>query len=456
MAEAPDHQRGKRRRTRSRLGRALSATPRWAKQAGTFLVGAAAVVGAMATIISHLKSSPLPILTVDLGAPEWAAHELTLGSYVAWQQRESSTQGLKALGEDKVAQAPGSRTASIETKSAVVLLVRYTPPMRGVDVTSTQPASTEATTTAKAATTTATGSYETVPTGTSSNTGPSSPTSTIVPARTTPPATTTAPATNTSPDGTVSTTTHTVPGTNFRPSFSAGVLREAGAGLGRTGISRLQRKVQRQEAILRNPELQQSEEVLSACQGLAYGGCAPEATTGAPNENPSTVGSEPSPLGTESSEATGAYGALPKRPTQSQRELLEIAGGARLGRAADANLVPPLMTTGLSEAQRVRVARVLGDAVSFEVHTQGWIGQRLLLTWTMYEKHDGYWNPSPREYLIDHAQTYVVPTASDAEGVLTFWFPIPRQQGDYEVHYFIRAPDSGGTLASGRSQSFRP
>jgi hypothetical protein len=113
------------------------------------------------------------------------------------------------------------------------------------------------------------------------------------------------------------------------------------------------------------------------------------------------------------------------------------------------------MTAGLSDAQRMLVASILGDAVSFEVHTQGWVGQRLWLTWTMYEKQGAYWDPSSREYLIDHAEAYVVPTASDDEGILTFWFPIPRQRGEYQVRYFIRAPRDGAKLASGKTPSFR-
>jgi hypothetical protein len=73
----------------------------------------------------------------------------------------------------------------------------------------------------------------------------------------------------------------------------------------------------------------------------------------------------------------------------------------------------------------------------------------------MYEKQDGYWDPSDHEYLIDHADTYIVPAASNDEGILTFWFPIPRQRGDYKVYYFIRAPSSGEKLASGTTGSFR-
>jgi hypothetical protein len=214
--------------------------------------------------------------------------------------------------------------------------------------------------------------------------------------------------------------------------------------------------VQEQEAILRNTELQPSAKVLRACQGVAYGGCAPEAEIESQEESaittvPAPIPMEPPAVGTVApSEETSS-----EHPTQTQRELLEIAGGARLGPAKDASLIPLLMTAGLSGAQRVQVARVLGDAVSLQVHTRGWIGQRLWLTWTMYEKQDGYWNPSSREYLIDHAEDYVVPTASNDEGILTFWFPIPKQSGDYEIRYSIRAPGSGEKLASGRTSSFR-
>lgn len=79
------------------------------------MVGAAAVAGGVATILQLLEPSPTPILAVDLGPPEWAAHDLTLGSYIAWQRRESSTLGLKALNNGETAQVLGGRTVSAET-----------------------------------------------------------------------------------------------------------------------------------------------------------------------------------------------------------------------------------------------------------------------------------------------------------------------------------------------------
>jgi hypothetical protein len=438
VTETPAHRNrdGGGRGVRSRLSQTLSDMPRWAKQVGTLMVGAAAIAGGVAAILPLLEPSPTPILTVDLGPPEWAAHELTLGSYIAWQRRESSILGLKALGDSGTAQALGGGAVSAEVKPTVVRLARYASSLQEVDATLAQPASAVHTRAAET-NNAAAGEHESGPTGPSPNTESSSSTLTS----------TTAPSitTSTSSTGTVSVTVvkGNAKGAHSAVPLRAGVLHEAGDQLSHTGASRLQRKVQRQEAILHNPKLQPSGEALSTCRGVAYGGCAPEAVIEA---------REPSP-GVESNEAEEAQS---KRPTQGQRELLEIASGARLGRDDDASLIPALMTAGLSDTERDRVASMLGDAVSLEVHTRGWNGQRLWLAWTMYEKQNKYWNPSQHEYLIDHAEAYLVPKASDDKGTLTFWFPIPKQQGDYEVRYFIRAPGSGAELAFGRSHSFRP
>jgi hypothetical protein len=439
---------------RSRLSQVLSNTPRWAKQVGALMVGAAAVAGGVAAILPYVEPSPTPILAVDLGPPEWVVHDRTLGSYIAWQRRESSTLGLKALNDGETAQVLGGGAVGAETAPTVVRLARYASSLHEVDTGSAQPAS-AATRAAETSNATA-GGGESGPTGTSSDTEPSSSTSTPTP--TTP----TSITTSTSATGTVSVTVTTGEGKGVHSAvpLRAGVLHEAGDHLSHTGVSRLQRKVQQQEAILHNPELQPSGEALSTCRGIAYGGCAPEAVIEAQEEKataqaPSSSSSSSS--GTESNEGEGAgEEAPPKRPTQSQRELLEIANGALLGRADDSSQIPALMTAGMSDTERARVASMLGDAVSFEVHTKGWNGQRLWLAWTMYEKQGEYWNPSQHEYLIDHAEAYLVPTATDDKGILTFWFPVPRQQGDYEVRYFIRAPGSGAELAHGKSHSFRP
>lgn len=427
--------------------------PHWAKQVGTLIVGAAAVAGGVAAIVPLLESSPTPILAVNLGPPEWAARDLTLGSYIAWQRRESSTLGLKALDDGETAQVLGGGAVSAETTPTVVSLARYASSLHEVDTSTAQPAS--AVHTRAAGTNNATaGGDESGPTGTSSDTEPSD---TEPSSSTSTPTSTTAISitTSTSATGTVSVTVTVGKGKGVHSAvpLRAGILHEAGDHLSHTGVSRLQRKVQRQEAILHNPELQPSAEALSTCRGVAYGGCTPEAVIEAQEEKATAQAPAPS-RGTESE---GASGETPsKRPTQSQRELLEIASGARLGRADDASLIPALMTAGMSDTERARVASMLGDAVSFKVHTRGWNGQRLWLAWTMYEKQNGYWNPSRHEYLIDHAEAYLVPTASDDEGSLTFWFPVPRQQGEYEVRYFIRAPGSGAELAFGRSHSFQP
>jgi hypothetical protein len=450
------------------LGRTLSEAPLWAKRVGTFLVGAAAVAGGVAGIVPLLesRSSPPPsIQTVNLGPPEWSAHDLTLGGYLAWQQRESGSLGLRALGDDGTAQVLNLGAAGAEVKPTVVRLARYASSLSEVDATSTQPTPVIQALAPEKNTTTTTGGHESGTTGIPSDSGPSSSPADTTPSTTTL-STTTVPSKGTVSTGPISTgptstgptsTGHTSGSeSNSGVSLRTEVLREAKGHLNSTETSRLRQKVQGQEAIIRNPELQQSDKVLRICQGVAYGGCAPEAAIESQHESTITATPEPSPTGGQSGEAARASGESTSRhPTQSQRELLEIAGGARLGSAVDANLIPTLMTAGMSDEQRVRVASVLGDAVSLEVHTRGWIGQQLWLTWTMYEKQDGYWNPSSREYLIDHAEAYVVPTASNDEGILTFWFPIPKQQGDYEVRYFIRAPRSGYKLASGKTHSFR-
>ena len=403
---------------RSRLSQALLNTPRWAKQVGALLVGAAAVAGGVATIISLLESSPTPILAVDLGPPEWVVYDRTLGSYIAWQRRESSTVGLKSLDDSGTAQVLGGGAVSAERTPTVIRLARYASSLHEVDTGSGQPASAAHTRAAETSNATA-GGGESGPTSTSSDTESSS---------TTTPTSTTATSitTSTSPTGTVSVTVRAGEGKGVHAMvpLRTGVLNDAKDHLSHVGVSRLQRKVRRQEAIFHDPALRPGAKDLGACEGVAYGGCTAEARI--------------------------------ERPAQSQRELLEIADGARLGRPDDASLIPALMTAGMSNTERARVASMLGDAVSFKVHTRGWDGQRLWLAWTMYEKQGKHWNPSQHEYLIDHAEAYLVPLASDDEGSLTFWFPIPRQQGDYEVRYFIRAPGSGAQLAFGRSHSFQP
>ncbi len=414
------------------------------------MVGAAAVAGGVAAILPYVEPSPTPILAVALGPPEWAAHDLTLGSYIAWQRRESSTLGLKALKNGETAQVLGGGAVGAELKPTVVSLARYASSLHEVDSTSARAASAAQVRAAEANNTTTAEDPESGSSGTSSDTEPGSSTSTST--------TATPITTSTSPTGTVSVTVVKADGKDAHSAvpLRAGVLHEAQEHLSHIGVSRLQRKVRRQEIILQNPELQPSGEALSTCQGVAYGGCATESVVEAQEQKTTVQKTAPFP-GDESSESGGTgKEAQSKPPTQSQRELLEIASGARLGRADDASLIPALMTAGMSDTERTRVASMLGDAVSFEVHTRGWNGQRLWLAWTMYEKQGEYWNPSRHEYLIDHAEAYLVPTASDDEGILTFWFPVPEQQGDYEVRYFIRAPGTGAELALGRSHSFRP
>ena len=237
------------------------------------MVGAAAVAGGVAAIVPLLESSPTPILAVDLGPPEWAAHDLTLGSYIAWQQRESSTLGLKALGDGETAQVLGGGAVGAETAPTVVRLERYASSLHEVDTSTAQPASAvhaPASGTNNASPET----HESGPAGSSSDTGSSS-SSTSTPTSTT----ATSITTSTSPTGTVSVTVvkGNGQGTHSAVPLRAGILDEAGDRLGHTGASRLQLKVQRQEAILRDPKLQPSSETLSTCQGVAYGGCAPEA-----------------------------------------------------------------------------------------------------------------------------------------------------------------------------------
>jgi hypothetical protein len=463
---ARHRQDGRGRQTRSRLGGTLSRVPLWAKGLGAFAVGAAAVAGGVAEVVPLFRSSPPPILAVELGPPEWSGQNLTLGRYVAWQLRESGSLGLKALGGNEAAQAPSGRAGGTGLAPIAVRLVRYASHLHEVSAGSAQSTSAAQTGAAETSTTTTGGEPDRSGVSSGSEEGPSSTTTTAPaggPSTTTVHPTHTSSTAHTSSTGTGSTGTIAKPPTNPELSLRAGVLREAADNLGRTDVAHLQSKAQRQEEILRNPKLQPSAEVLSACQGVAFGGCAPEATvepTSEPLDEQTTAVGSPPPTGegapgTSTGRTEPSPSSSPQHLSQSERELLEIAGGARLGPAEDASLIPPLTIAGLSSTQRVRVASVLGDVVSFEVHTHGWIGQRLLLTWTMYEKQDGYWDPSDHEYLIDHADTYIVPAASNDEGILTFWFPIPRQRGDYEVRYFIRAPGSGEELATGKTQSFR-
>ena len=447
MTETPSRRRGHREgaRPRGRVRKALSEAPLWVRQASAFIVGAAGVAVAVATIVGLLGSSPPGPLDVKLGRPEWAAHDLTLGGYLAWQQRESANLGLRPSGESAAA-ALGGDAGGSGAKWAVLSLAHYVSAGRE-DEAQLKAASTLDTPRTPGATAT----LEAGEPGTGdTSTGPEPGSSTPKSGSTSPPSTGPGDETNPAEPAGGGTAKSGVKG-----ALSSDVLREAQSHLTSLEKSRLQQKASTQEALIKEAGAGSGATLARECQGAGYGGCSPEAVgesvappptgessyseegTGGPAQGGTTTSSPPSALG------------------QRQRELLEIAGGARLGRATDVDLIPPLMTTGLSSEQRARVSAVLGDAVSFDVHTHGWIGQQLWLTWTMYEKQDGFWNPSSREYLIDHAEAYVVPTAIEDEGILTFWFPIPKQRGDYQVHYFIRAPGSGKKLVAGKSPSFR-
>jgi hypothetical protein len=233
----------------------------------------------------------------------------------------------------------------------------------------------------------------------------------------------------------------------------AGVLGQTEGDLSQAKTTQLRHKVEGQQAALEGLESHGSEPLL-ACQGVGYGGCSLEEQTSSPTGH-KTTGATPSSEGQDPEGAPNGGTKATEELTQSQRELLELAGGARIGPADNASLIPSLVTTGLSEDQRVQVASMVGNVVEFDIRTEGWSGKRLWLTWTMYEKREGYWNPSDHVYLINHAEAYVVPEASDDEGVLTFWFPIPREHGDYRVHYLIRAPGNGHPLKAGQTPSFR-
>jgi hypothetical protein len=405
------------------------------------VVGAAAVAGGVAAIVPLLQSPPPAVLAVRMGSPEWAAQDLTLGSYMAWQQRESGTLGLRAVGGGAAAQVHSGEADHADVEPTGVRLAAYASPPREASASSAQSTSTVEVPTSGTGTTSAGGSTAGA-SGASSGTG-SSPSSTTSPTEL---------PWDRSSSATVPTRTLTGSGSGSAAPLRAEVLRETQGQLDRAEMSRLQRKVHRQEAILHKSGPQPSYTFMSTCQGVGYGGCAPEATAELRIDSAMTGSTGSSPPGRA---PTGVPSPRGGAPLQNHNELLRIADGARLGRTADASLIPPLMTAGLSASQRARVASMLGDAVSFNVHTQGWIGQQLLLTWTMYEKQEGHWNPSSREYLIDHAEAYLVPTASEDEGILTFWFPIPKQPGDYQVRYFIRAPRSGLKLASGKTPSFR-
>ncbi len=465
MTETPTGRRasGRGRRARERFRRRLSETPRWAKRVSTFIVTTAAVVGAVATIIALVKPSPPPpVLGVELGQPEWAAHDLTLGSYLAWQQRESDTLGLRPGGESAAAALDGSATHT-DARQIVLNLARYTALRSGASAQSGASHSTAGSLARGATMTTEENEADAGGTSTAPGSTPSTPNSDGE-TNGAPPST--APNVNSNssepPTGTQSTS-----GSKATGALSSGVLREAQSRLGNVDKSRLEQKASEQEAIIKEAGAGSGPTLMKACQGIGYGGCSPEAGSDESSTSPPTgttspyTSSSPPPSGASEQEERAAKesstAGAPRPPSlgQHQRELLEIAEGARLGSPTNASLIPSLMTAGLSDSERARVAAVLGDAVSFNVHTHGWIGQQLWLTWTMYEKHDGYWNPSSQVYLIDHAEAYLVPSAAEDEGVLTFWFPIPKQRGDYQVHYFIRAPGSGKKLAAGKSKSFR-
>jgi hypothetical protein len=466
MTETPRGRRGHREarrtqarqtRARGRLREALSEAPVWVKQASAFIVGVAGVAVAVATIIGLLRSSPPATLDVKLGRPQWAAHDLTLGSYLAWQQRESATLGLRAGGESAAAEFGGG-TARSEAKSIVLDLARYVSAGPGMEAQVKTPDTT--------ADTPVTPTSDTTPetdkpgtNGTSAGSGPTSSTPKSGSETNTP-----SPSTGTDNEYNSPEPAGGNAGKSEAKAGSLGsqALQEARSRLNSADTSRLEQKASEQEAIIKEAGVGSGPELTRMCQGAGYGGCSPEAAGESTTSPP--IGATPPPTGASPPGEEKAGSAPPGESTtsapssglgQRQRELLEIAEGARLGRATNVDLIPPLMTAGLSAAQRARVAAVLGDAVSFDVHTHGWIGQQLWLTWTMYEKQDGYWNPSSRVYLIDHAEAYLVPAATEDEGVLTFWFPIPKQRGDYQVRYFIRAPGTGKKLVEGKSPSFR-
>jgi hypothetical protein len=425
------------------------------------VVGAAAVAGGVATIVSLLESRPAAVLSVHMGPPEWAEQSVTLGSYLAWQHRESRELGLRALDGAASAMVNSGAATHAEAKPTGIRLASYTAPLHELGTTSgqsTTPIHVHVFIPEKNTRASSAGS-ETGVSNTSSGTETGSSFTPIAP--TGPGAGSSTESSETASGGAPVGSSHGSP-----PSLLAGALREAAGHLSHAARSHLENRVKGQEEVLANSRLQPSPKVVRACTGVGYGGCSPaDPAVEVPVEGPKEgaegpkEGVEGATEGTETTTTHTTFTSTNEHltqapPGQSQRELVELADSARRGSAVDASLVPPMLTAGLSPSQRARIVSVLGDAVSFDLHTRGWVGQQLWLTWTMYEKREGHWNPSSQQYLIDHAEAYLVPAAVDDEGILTFWFPIPRQPGEYQVRYFIRAPGGRRKLAAGKTHTF--
>jgi hypothetical protein len=399
------------RRSRSRLRGALSQAPRWAKQLGAAAVGAAAVAGGVVAVLSYEEHETA--LSVHIGPPEWVERNVTLGSFRAWQNEESRELRPRVL--DGAASAPmeSGPAAEAEVKPGTIRLASDS----GASSAESGSSGVE------------TGSPLT---STTSETGESS----------------------TEPSETI--TGSAAPaggGPDAQRSLLAQTLGESAGRLNTAERARLEKRVKGQEEVLADTKLQASGNAVRTCSGVGYGGCSPADPA---VEVPVVI---EGPHGTGSTATQGTFTSTNESltqapPGQSKQELIELADNTRQGRATDANLVPPMLTAGLSPFQRAHVVSMLGDAVALELHTKGWVNQQLWLTWTMYEKHEGQWNPSSREYLIDQPDAYLVPKAADDEDLLTFWFPIPREPGEYQVRYFIRAPGGKRKLATGKTHVF--
>ncbi len=400
-----------------RFGRALSGVPRWAKQVGAFAVGAATILGVVLQIDPFGGSSPTPVLNVHMERPEWAEQNVTLGSYLAFEHREAWRQGLMPQAGNASTTVSTGAAAHGDALLAGMRLAAYTRAPYEAAADSARPTATagELRQSPPSSEAGEGGAGTETYTSTSSSDSGTSP--------------------STEPSGTIGEPAGGGGpglGQTSHPTSPTGKPGATGGQLDRPEQHRLENRLAVQDRVLTDPHLQPSRALLQACPGVGYGGCAPGIST-----------------------THVAEMRIVESRAESRHELEGLASGAlTTGEPVDASLVPPLLTAGMSAYERARVLSMLGDAVNIEVHTRGWVGQRLWLTWTMYEKRDGFWNPSHHEYLIDRPEAYLVPMAAADEGILSFWFPIPSQPGDYQVRYFIRAPGSGDRLAPGRTPTF--
>jgi hypothetical protein len=120
-----------------------------------------------------------------------------------------------------------------------------------------------------------------------------------------------------------------------------------------------------------------------------------------------------------------------------------LLASAHLGRVASASAAKPIPTAlsaGLTAPQRRQVERVLGDAPQFRVDIKGYAGSTLWLEWTLQRRVGGFWQFSSQPAFDARLEAYISPSRQEDEGVLSFWFPIPKPPGRYRVEYWLLRP----------------